>query len=268
LAAALNTRFYKRVLEAGPITAARPLADCGQTEDLLSSLPRTELDFLRIDPKAFRNPEARKVKPNALFHPLPQAGRTAVLMPGFKSAPGVKVFQEGSRQHLSRYRPDSIAGPVGALRRLAEGHEDRRAWVPRLTHSVVAFTIPRQGFLSEEARELLWRVFRVPVFCQFLGLDAELLAWECEAHEGLHIERDHAVFESDCRSGEPELLVTSLVNLRWPVLRLATGLTAEIECSTCGCGLTGPRLMGLRRRSLESRMAIGGVAVSSSCAAD
>lgn len=97
---------------------------------------------------------------------------------------------------------------------------------------------------------LFWRVFEAPVFEQLLGLAGELMAWECEAHDGLHIRTEEAVFELVPEGGEPELLMTSLVNLRQPTLRLATGLTASIENSCCACGKPGPRLVCMRSRSL------------------
>ena len=36
-------------------------------------------------------------------------------------------------------------------------------------------------------RDLLWNTFGVPVFEQYLGPNLELLAFECEAHDGLHL---------------------------------------------------------------------------------
>ena len=42
--------------------------------------------------------------------------------------------------------------------------------------------------MSVAERERLWRAFRVPVFEQIIAPDGELLAAECEAHDGLHIE--------------------------------------------------------------------------------
>jgi hypothetical protein len=58
----------------------------------------------------------------------------------------------------------------------------------RLTvdHSITVFVSLYTGRLGEEIRDFLWRVFQVPVFEQFRGPSLELLAWECEAHDGLH----------------------------------------------------------------------------------
>lgn len=268
LAAAVNTRYYQGLFAQMPELAAGVFWSRSHPEEVLSFLPRTELECLRTNPRAFHNRKAQKEKAQTFFHPLPLPQRTAILLSGFRDVPGVKVFSEISRRGLARYKPESLAGPVNALRRLAEGHEDRGAWVPRLTHSVIAFVVPSHGFLSAEARDLLWRVFQVPIFCQFLGLRGELLAWECEAHEGLHVEEEHAVFEIDGSRGQAELLVTSLVNYSYPVLRLATGLTAELEVSRCGCGRHGLRLVNLQRKALRPSTSGFQKAAESSCAAD
>jgi phenylacetate-coenzyme A ligase PaaK-like adenylate-forming protein len=80
------------------------------------------------------------------------------------------------------------------------------------------------------------------MFEHLVGMDGELLAWECEAHYGLHIVEDHAVFESV----QDELLLTSLTDLIQPTIQLRTGWTAHIETEPCDCGRTAPRLIGLR----------------------
>jgi hypothetical protein len=54
-------------------------------------------------------------------------------------------------------------------------------------HSIVVFTYPGERGLSARERESFWKAFEVPVFEQYLGLNSELLATECDAHAGLHI---------------------------------------------------------------------------------
>jgi phenylacetate-CoA ligase len=121
---------------------------------------------------------------------------------------------------------------------------------PRLTHSLVAFVGPEFGALTSEDRDLLWTRFGVPVYEQLRGLGRELLASECDAHEGLHVREEDAIFEEG-----DELLVTSLRNLSTPVLRLRTGLRASITTKLCGCGETGRRLIDLARIGGEERRA-------------
>ncbi|HEV3342634.1 MAG TPA: hypothetical protein VG125_19840, partial [Pirellulales bacterium] len=73
--------------------------------------------------------------------------------------------------------------------------------------------------LTEEDRERLWRAFRVPVFEQRIDESGCLLAAECEAHDGLHIEAR----ELHPRPGE------------------------VLETAPCGCGRTTPRLIAPER---------------------
>jgi phenylacetate-coenzyme A ligase PaaK-like adenylate-forming protein len=80
-----------------------------------------------------------------------------------------------------------------------------------------------------------------------------LLAEECEAHDGLHVIGEAAIFE---RRGQ-ELVVTSLLALRKPVLRVLTGLTGEIERGLCPCGRPGERLIQVATKHVAMRKAAG-----------
>ncbi len=83
-----------------------------------------------------------------------------------------------------------------------------------VTHAVIVFRTESDPLLTMAERERLWRAFRVPVFEQMIGPDCSLLAGECEAHNGLHIESP----------------------------KFATA-DREIDDTPCGCGRTGPRLI-------------------------
>lgn len=248
LLAALKTRLYGPLLESAALGTPEEIAAPGSIEAVLARLPSVDPSVLQVFSNTFLNRDEVEKRRSDLFWPLPPAARTAVLMDGFRQRGGVKVFRRERRPDIAGYAPEALAGPVTELRALADAVENRSVRIPRLTHSVIAFAILRQGFLSDEVRELFWRVFKVPVFGQILSFDGAVLAWECEAHEGFHFNRDCAVFQTQSGGSEPELLVTSLVDLRRPVIRLATALTGTLEHSTCGCGQSGPRLMGLRRR--------------------
>jgi hypothetical protein len=76
----------------------------------------------------------------------------------------------------------------------------------------------------------LWQAYRVPVFEQIIGRSGRLLAAECEAHDGLHIESPDVQL-----SGE------------------------KFETLACACGRTTPRLVpaepseALRRAAASAR---------------
>ena len=146
-------------------------------------------------------------------YPLEPAPRTAVLSACFRQSrmrPNhpVRVFPEGWSEEVSAFAPAAIAASREQLLGLAA--IDRP---PVFTHAVIALQAPGDPMLSSAERAQLWRAFRVPVFEQIIGPDGQLLAAECEAHDGLHIETP---------------------GLPWTGYRL--------ELAPCGCGRKTPRL--------------------------
>lgn len=264
LLAARDTPFYGPLLKSAALGTPEEIAELGSIEDALDRIPSVDPSAFQVYSNAFLNRDEVENRHSDLFWPLPPAARTAVLMDGFWQRGGVQAFRRERRSEIAEYAPEALAGSVTELRALAEAVENRGVRLPRLTHSVIAFAPLRQGFLSDEVRELFWRVFKVPVFGQILSPGGAVLAWECEAHEGFHFNHDSAVFQTQSGGGEPELLVTSLVDLRRPLIRLATALTGSVERSTCGCGQSGPRLMGLRRRSFPKAKPAGAFAACAS----
>jgi phenylacetate-coenzyme A ligase PaaK-like adenylate-forming protein len=125
-----------------------------------------------------------------------------------------------------------MAAPVGVLMELPR--------MPSPGFGIIAFTGISQQPLTPPIRERLWTAWRVPIFEQFRGFQGELLAAECEAFEGLHFDPDAAAWEE---RGNGELLNTSLVNLRHPAWRLATGRQGRVEHAACPCGSPLPRVV-------------------------
>jgi len=141
-----------------------------------------------------------------------------VLLDGFRERDQVRVFPEGWGQEAAAFAPHSIAGTLEQIEALPG---------IRVTHALVVFRRTWEPRLIEPERERLWRAFGVPAFEQLIAEDCTLLASECEAHDGLHIESPKFV------AGDQEL-----------------------DRSPCGCGRTAPRLLGidqLRRVATSSR---------------
>jgi len=164
--------------------------------------------------KALVNKAFDALRRKSVFrYPVDPAPRTAVLAACFRQSrlrpnDPVQVFPQGWSAEVSAFAPAAIAAPREQLLGLAA--IDRP---PVLTHAVIALTSRGDGMLCASDRERLWRAFRVPVFEQIIGPDGELLAAECEAHDGLHIE---------------------VPGLLWDGYRL--------ELTPCGCGRKTPRL--------------------------
>lgn len=146
-------------------------------------------------------------------YPMEPAPRTAVLaacfrQPRLRPNHPVRVFPQGWSKEVSAFAPAAIAAPREELLGLAAAEPP-----PALTHAAIALEKPGEALLSAAERQRLWRAFRVPVFEQIIGPEGELLAAECEAHDGLHIE---------------------IPGLTWIGYRL--------ETAACGCGRKTPRL--------------------------
>jgi hypothetical protein len=88
-----------------------------------------------------------------------------------------------------------------------------RTRIPELTHALIVLARPGDELLTAAQREKLWTAFRVPVFQQIVNGRGVLLAAECEAHDGLHIESAQVV-----------------------------AIGQSLDRAKCGCGRTTPRL--------------------------
>jgi hypothetical protein len=144
----------------------------------------------------------------AFVYPIPPAPRTAVLLRGIRARGHVRVFAKGWCAEVSKFAPQAIAGTLAQLEAIA-------ATDIAVSHAIVVMGRWKDSRVSEADRDWLWARFRVPVFEQIIARDGVLLAAECEAHCGLHIESKS----------------------------LTLGPTDEIDVSPCLCGRTTPRLI-------------------------
>jgi hypothetical protein len=139
-------------------------------------------------------------------YPVPPAPPTAVLKPWFRPRGLIRVFPQGWDASAANFAPCAIAGTWPQIENLFAEK------IPSLTHALIVLSQPDDLLLSAAQRDKLWRAFRVPVFEQIIGEYGTLLAAECEAHDGLHIE--------------------------------SPSFTTKLprDESPCGCGLKTPRL--------------------------
>jgi len=161
----------------------------------------------------------------AFVYPIPPAPRTAVLIPGYRSHGRVRVFSkavlsEGWLAELASFAPQAIAGTLDQLKAVA-------ATAITLSHAIVVVGKWEDARVTEADRERLWMRFRVPVFEQIIAGDGALLAAECEAHNGLHIESEAL---------RPDTLQPD----HWQGTALPH---REVDRSPCVCGRKEPRLI-------------------------
>jgi hypothetical protein len=234
---ALVTPFYAKDFCC---SALEEVVRSGEPADL-RRFPVIELNTFYQHFREFEN-RAAHVPPQGLDAGVWSSSATScAIRPWFALSGKVDIAEDVQDSSLARAQ--AVAGPVETLKELCSAVTAGPVKLPQLRFGAIAFAGISRSLLNETDREMMWRVFRVPIYVQFRGFRGELLARECEHRNGLHVLPEAAVFEQR----DEELLVTSLLNLRFPALRLATGIYGRIDRGLCACGNPEPRLTGLVR---------------------
>ena len=139
-------------------------------------------------------------------YPLRPAPKIAVFSSHFLAEPGVVIGRKP--EGIQGLGVASAAAPMRILRRLADG-----SWQP--THPLVALSGFRDGSLSSQHRDEIWTRFGVPVFEYLLDTRGQIVARECEAHDGLHLLHpvqyaDASYTDQPCPCGTPGIRMRTL----------------------------------------------------------
>jgi phenylacetate-coenzyme A ligase PaaK-like adenylate-forming protein len=119
--------------------------------------------------------------------------------------------------------------------------------------------ITKSELLLPETRLKLRKVFGAPVFNTY-GLTevGGVVASECPAHSGYHINVEDYIVETVKPDGTPsghekegELVITNLYHYHVPVIRYRTHDFATITRRRCKCGAVTPRILKLSGRDLN-----------------
>ena len=155
----------------------------------------------------------------------------------------MRVFPQGWCAEAEAFQPAALAGEWAQFEALL-GRD-----IPSLTHAIIVLSRDAGELLNEGQRKDLWRAFRVPVFEQILAENGSLLAAECEAHDGLHVESPGLAMEAGCVEGialAPEHTVRGGIPAGADERCHRVPLCALID-EPCGCGKTAPRLKRVSR---------------------
>ena len=104
--------------------------------------------------------------------------------------------------------------------------------------------------VSSGIRTFFLRKFACQVFEYYAAMELGIIAVECEAHQGLHLQEENMVVEIIDAAGKPcspgtvgQILVTSLSNDVMPFIRYAIGDTGFFLGGSCPCGRTSRRVL-------------------------
>jgi len=150
---------------------------------------------------------------------------------------------------LRKMNPDVLTGnsfDIDMLARIVKA-KNIEGISPRLIFSI-------GSFLSQSSRELISSVFKAEVFDYYGTAELGCVGWECNQHDGYHINMDAFVVEIT-KNGKPvskgergEIVCTALHSHAMPLIRYKTGDVAIFTNKQCSCG-RGLVLMG----SVEGR---------------
>lgn len=153
------------------------------------------------------------------------------------SLPGVlferaSYFPVNELKALQAFRPQALVGSSAHLLQLAREVSSSESALADLNCAVFVLTDFRDAPLSDEERNALWKGFSVPVYELVLADDGALLASECEAQEGWHIEQ-----------GVRFSRVNDQLWFSRRGRQTGTGLVGEIQDQPCPCGRPGQRIL-------------------------
>ncbi len=167
---------------------------------------------------------------------------------------------EAFADEVVRRRPTLLFGHAHSLYLFARHWSAR----PRPPVSLKA-ALSTAMVLRPHERKGVEEAFGIPVFDRYGCEEVSLIASECEAHRGLHVNGDTLVVEVDedrPGSGEGRVLVTDLTNRAMPFIRYEVGDRAVPAAGPCPCGRTYPRLETVAGRIADYLRTLDGRLVS------
>jgi phenylacetate-CoA ligase len=140
---------------------------------------------------------------------------------------------------IRRRKPTLLWGHAHSLYLFAQFWE-RRGFPPYRFKGVISTAM----MLFRHERKKVEEVFQSRVFDRYGCEETSLIASECEAHEGLHVNTDSLVVETISNAGDPEgrVIVTDLWNRGMPFIRYEIGDRAIPSSRACSCRRSYPLL--------------------------
>ncbi len=114
-------------------------------------------------------------------YPIPNCPRIALFSDRFVAVHPITLASEVSE--LTSLNVQSVAASMQTIRSI-----DPRVWNPE--YPIVVLSEQDCDLLSATDRDYIWNTFGVPVFEYLLAASGRIIARECEAHDGMHVEGD------------------------------------------------------------------------------
>ena len=153
---------------------------------------------------------------------------------------------------INSFKPRFIYGYASALYFLSR-------WI---VENSVSIWRPRAIFTTSEKlydymRSSIELAFNCEVFDNYGLNDGGVSAFECDRHEGLHVDMERSVMEIvneegyPIEKGEGRILATSLYNYSMPFLRYDTGDWGVVDKKMCACNRGLPLIKEIKGRTVD-----------------
>lgn len=164
--------------------------------------------------------------------PFPATSRLRIVqVTANASFDAVECFPFECWKELESYQPQALAGPAVELQMIATRVQERTLDLSSVDHAVFVLTQWGRSALSDTSRVVLWQTFGVPVYELFMSAQGMLVACECEAHDGWHVQPNVKFAVAD---GEIFLLAPG---------ESGPGKAGRLETGRCACGRAGLRIV-------------------------
>lgn len=154
---------------------------------------------------------------------------------------------------LNKFKPDFLRGYASSTFLLAKHIADKNLQLKFEVKGV--FT--SSEVLFDYQRALIEEVFTCKVFNQYSLNDGGASIFECEKHNGLHIDMFRSIVEvageegKQVNTGTGHILATSLHNYAMPFIRYDTGDMGILSDKKCACGREMPLLEKIVGRTTD-----------------
>ncbi|MFH2054534.1 MAG: hypothetical protein ABIJ61_01130 [bacterium] len=162
-----------------------------------------------------------------------------------------------------RFKPAVILAYANSLALIVDYCVDEKIELPSPQAVITSAEV-----LTESNRHRIERFFNCRIFDRYGCREVSVIASECEAHEGLHINAENLYLEvlpkpgERSPGGEGDLLITDLGNFAFPFIRYQIGDLVAPLAGRCSCGRTLPRLQMIAGRTTDFLLAPDGSRVS------
>ena len=165
---------------------------------------------------------------------------------------------------INKWKPDIIRGYASSIYLFAKFIKNNNLELnfrPKAIFTTAEVLFDRQ-------RKMIEQVFGVKVFDTYGVNDGGISAYECDAHNGFHVDTERGILEvvneknKQITDKQGRILATSLFHYAMPFIRYVTGDLGIISSSQCSCGRKSSLLKELSGR-ITDFLKLNGVIIGS-----